>query len=828
MKKWFAYSVLIHAVLAAAIAAFAARGRMVLGHYGEAAALARTQAADSSGAVSDSMAHTDSAFAEGLEALHECAGEIVRTRNRRAYQYHKLQRDMRAVYPALLDSTHARALRAGRRAAQAASRALESAQSSRDVLRTADSLLRAQSYLRATDYCSASVTLAMQTETDRRAATESLGEQRDALEQFRQALSWLENDTLQQRTEELVERTERSKRRLAQLRRWTAEQLRGSRRLNERMQKAEGQAKPPGMLERWLIEREFARAEKAGDPPVQPGEVYGHAAEDSLTLERLLAAARQVRRSGTFADTLFGQTRLFDPIAYDADSIGEALEAAYLQAQSIDSVYREARALGRALLDEVPFDEALGREGNSGQDSAKTGANRIGVQQIDTSHFADLLQTLADMQQAPSWDTTVRDTSPLPEWEYARGPEVDTVRISLNIDEATMKKIVDSLYKITGTVFHDMDITGRVRDTVDIPYRVDPKQLEMLRRVFPPDSEVAQAGSPSTGSAKRKEGEGKAGQLVFKLFPGVKSVSKSRAVYCTRAILFASSVSRGMGNSRGVLPTNEDEDRRKLKVNLDRVLREVDTKRRSLDSAERKLTGSRAGLRGMVERRRTGFANTRPVSYFAKSDRRPRVDLTRPGPDGYGVASDRSAPEPMALHLRSEGRGAQDYKPNGFKLVLKGGTPAEWFYIPSWYICGPFPNPRRVNMHKRFPPEFGVDLDAVYAGKRGEPVRWEYCSSYDYRVIEFLQHEEYSVYYYFARLWSEKATKVWLSMGSDDRADVWLNNEPVWRSIDSLKPWIVDEFVRRVQLKQGDNAILVRSENGWIGGLFSLLIGTGE
>jgi len=184
-------------------------------------------------------------------------------------------------------------------------------------------------------------------------------------------------------------------------------------------------------------------------------------------------------------------------------------------------------------------------------------------------------------------------------------------------------------------------------------------------------------------------------------------------------------------------------------------------------------------------------------------------------------------PDPAISAGRSDEKappGAFDARSMGCKLT-PDGRPARWFYIPGWYTIGPFPNPNRVNIAKAFPPEFGIDLDAVYRGPGGRPLRWEYGSSTDYRMAPG-DYEEYSVYYAYSRVWSARETSVWIAVGADDRCDVRINALPVWRSTDELKAWVVDEGYRKVFLKQGDNTILVRIENGRQNGGFSFLVCT--
>ncbi len=74
------------------------------------------------------------------------------------------------------------------------------------------------------------------------------------------------------------------------------------------------------------------------------------------------------------------------------------------------------------------------------------------------------------------------------------------------------------------------------------------------------------------------------------------------------------------------------------------------------------------------------------------------------------TASDtKSAPPP----LRAED---EDLLP-GNRLSVSDkpsdGLPARWAYVKSWHVIGPFPNPDRVNLRRKFPPESVIDLAAT-------------------------------------------------------------------------------------------------------------------
>lgn len=164
-----------------------------------------------------------------------------------------------------------------------------------------------------------------------------------------------------------------------------------------------------------------------------------------------------------------------------------------------------------------------------------------------------------------------------------------------------------------------------------------------------------------------------------------------------------------------------------------------------------------------------------------------------------------------------------------------GGIPARWMYVRDWYSIGPFPNPDRINIRRKFPPESVVDLDATYIGKDGRTIRWEFMQTRnvppkepwmpDNRAAATPSNaEEYGIWYAYAEVFCDVACERWIAVGSDDRSDVWVNDVPVWGSSNKLKLWRIDEGFRRIRLERGRNRILARIENGWLGLSWSLCI----
>lgn len=189
---------------------------------------------------------------------------------------------------------------------------------------------------------------------------------------------------------------------------------------------------------------------------------------------------------------------------------------------------------------------------------------------------------------------------------------------------------------------------------------------------------------------------------------------------------------------------------------------------------------------------------------------------------GESVSPSTSVPPPLDKKMPDLVAGNILRFATGDDVVL----PAKWMYVDSWYVIGPFPNPNRVNLRRKFPPESVIDLDATYIGKNNRTIRWEFMQARnapprhrwngeDKPTVVPANSEEYGIWYAYAEVFSDIACDRWIAVGSDDRSDIWLNGVPVWGSSNKLKPWRVDEGYRRVHLQKGRNTLLVRVENGW-------------
>jgi hypothetical protein len=178
------------------------------------------------------------------------------------------------------------------------------------------------------------------------------------------------------------------------------------------------------------------------------------------------------------------------------------------------------------------------------------------------------------------------------------------------------------------------------------------------------------------------------------------------------------------------------------------------------------------------------------------------------------------------------------------RRVASRGPSLPWVFVDSWYILGPFDNPRRRNIDTKFPPETLVDLNATYPGKNGVPIQWEFFQSGTANVmppfrgynrarrigglsqeLAYRSNLQYAIYYATTELHFEKDCDLWVAIGSDDYSKVWINDQPVWASGKGAKAWRPDEGYRKVRFKAGVNRVLYRVENGNDRTEFSLMIG---
>ena len=205
------------------------------------------------------------------------------------------------------------------------------------------------------------------------------------------------------------------------------------------------------------------------------------------------------------------------------------------------------------------------------------------------------------------------------------------------------------------------------------------------------------------------------------------------------------------------------------------------------------------------------------------------------------IAADSRLRSPKPSDVPTLSRTEPSIEPgNVVRLDGSSGIPTRWMHINSWYVIGPFDNPNRVNLTRKFAPESAIDLDATYVGKDGRKLRWVFTQtgnnpanrSWDGARLDSVLtpygSDEYTIWYGYAEVFFDRECDLWLATGSDDRSDIWINDMHVWNSSNVLKMWTINEGFRKVHFREGRNRVLVRLENGWHGLGYSVCLYLGD
>ena len=129
------------------------------------------------------------------------------------------------------------------------------------------------------------------------------------------------------------------------------------------------------------------------------------------------------------------------------------------------------------------------------------------------------------------------------------------------------------------------------------------------------------------------------------------------------------------------------------------------------------------------------------------------------------------------------------------RIIGSGGAYANRIYVNQWYLIGPFQGEHGQGLlaNGRNPPESGVVLDAVYRGKGGRLLRWEYVDMNTYPLIPPDPAED-AVYYGYTELRVDTDQDLTLWVGADDDAQLWLNDVPVWKGGNPDRGWFFGEI----------------------------------
>ncbi|MCS0592185.1 hypothetical protein ACFQ09_17165 [Massilia norwichensis] len=168
-----------------------------------------------------------------------------------------------------------------------------------------------------------------------------------------------------------------------------------------------------------------------------------------------------------------------------------------------------------------------------------------------------------------------------------------------------------------------------------------------------------------------------------------------------------------------------------------------------------------------------------------------------------------------------------------------GGPYANRIFLDTWYVIGPFGAHGRGSIDEVYPPERGLDLDAVYYGMNDQLVRWNWQQELHYPFVPRPRAEN-AVYYAYTEVTLERDMDMWVAIGADDDSKMWFNERLVWISgMDNDKPWYrrpfysmhaelaqrnLTEGQRKLHFHKGRNTILFKLYNGMNLMFFSVVL----
>jgi hypothetical protein len=139
--------------------------------------------------------------------------------------------------------------------------------------------------------------------------------------------------------------------------------------------------------------------------------------------------------------------------------------------------------------------------------------------------------------------------------------------------------------------------------------------------------------------------------------------------------------------------------------------------------------------------------------------------------------------------------------------------PRHFGFLMQWKLIGPFDNVGKKGFAVVYPPEEKLDLAATYQGSQGT-VQWtDYATSDEYGTVNLnqgLAKLKGAVVYAATQFQSGSGMPVEIRIGTPNAYKLWLNGKLVSRSEVYHSNTAMDQYVTRVEMREGPNVILVK------------------
>lgn len=227
-------------------------------------------------------------------------------------------------------------------------------------------------------------------------------------------------------------------------------------------------------------------------------------------------------------------------------------------------------------------------------------------------------------------------------------------------------------------------------------------------------------------------------------------------------------------------------------------------RRLTLDLVER-----RPGTR---EKLLTGWLDDAEFHYDAiadlikKADKLPAAAAKRELLRGFNAARDIEQTKQLAVKLD--------------KLGEKVSVARHLGFILDWHVIGPFDAANQQGFKKVYPPEEKVDLNAELAGRDGM-LKWKRFALKEpnpsgggrfglINLLEPLGTHHDAIAYAYTTIRVEKAVEAEFRGAADDNFTIWINGKRAFGFEEYRNGVRHDRHRFKAQLKQGDNAVLVK------------------
>jgi hypothetical protein len=145
-------------------------------------------------------------------------------------------------------------------------------------------------------------------------------------------------------------------------------------------------------------------------------------------------------------------------------------------------------------------------------------------------------------------------------------------------------------------------------------------------------------------------------------------------------------------------------------------------------------------------------------------------------------------------------------------------------FVRDWHLAVPFDNTGMAGFKVEYPPEKGVDLKAVYQGKKGAEARWKpYTTSDSYGKVDLndvIGKLKGTIAYAYAIVESPEERPVQVRAGSFNAVKIFLNGKEIYFRDEYHHGMRLDQHIGSGTLKKGRNEILIKvcqneQEDSW-------------